>query len=73
MVHGLTLGGGGGGGFLVALTKEPHALEACRAVVDAAISAEAAAKVTYHHVGVDFDGICVDGAPVFGAEGEAEV
>ena len=65
LVHGLTLGGGGGGGFLVALTKSPRAMDSCRAAITAAVDPGVAAKVTYHYVRVDFEGLCVNGEPAF--------
>ena len=65
LVHGVSLGGGGGGGFLIALTKEPHAKDACKRAIDAAVESSVRAKITFHSVEIDTDGVCIEDKPVF--------
>ena len=65
LVHGVSLGGGGGGGFLVAITKEPHAKLECKRAIEAAVESSVRAKLSFHGVEIDMDGVCIDGEPVF--------
>ena len=68
LIHGVSLGGGGGGGFMIALCKDVDALPQVQAALGELASswpAEALAKLTYHTVEIDSEGLEVDGKAVF--------
>ena len=68
LIYGVSLGGGGGGGFMIAICKEVSAMPKVRDALgelSGSWDEETLAKLSYHTVEIDSEGLVVDGQQVF--------